>query len=259
MAAPEPPGYRFRMSVPPVQHVYLSPHLDDAVFSCGGAMAAQRARGERVRVITVCAVPPSEDTPAPPLLRDGLLAAGLNATEFVRSRREEDRRALSLLDVEYEWAEGLDAIYRLPHTYRTLGALAGPIAAEDPLIELAAALVRSIPPDALLYAPLGAGEHVDHCIVCEAVMHAGRRALFYEDFPYAARDPDAVSRRVRALGDSMNPIVIDVSATLERRIAATLCYASQVGEPGVMAMLVSSYACGIGDGVPHERVFARHD
>ena len=30
------------------QHIYLSPHLDDAVLSCGGTMAAQRAAWGRV-------------------------------------------------------------------------------------------------------------------------------------------------------------------------------------------------------------------
>jgi LmbE family N-acetylglucosaminyl deacetylase len=242
---------------PSLEHIYLSPHLDDAVFSCGGTMAAQRARGERVRVVTVCAGLPPQDAPPPLLLRDGLRAAGLTTTELVSLRREEDRRALSLLDVECEWAGGLDAIYRLPETYGTFAGLTGPIAARDPLVQVALEIASSVPSSSVLYAPLGAGEHVDHRIVCEAAMQVGRRVLFYEDFPYVARDPDAVSRRFRSLGVVMDSLLTDVSATLERRITATLCYVSQVGEAARMAELLRSHALRVGNGTPHERVFAK--
>ena len=39
-------------------HVYLSPHLDDAVLSCGGMIHRQAQAGERVVVVTVCAGDP---------------------------------------------------------------------------------------------------------------------------------------------------------------------------------------------------------
>ena len=38
--------------------VYVSPHLDDAVFSCGGLIARQTARGDEVVVVTVFAGDP---------------------------------------------------------------------------------------------------------------------------------------------------------------------------------------------------------
>ena len=38
-----------------LKHVYLSPHLDDAVLSCGGAIHRAGAAGEAVLVITVFA------------------------------------------------------------------------------------------------------------------------------------------------------------------------------------------------------------
>ena len=36
-------------------HLYLSPHFDDAILSCGGLIHAQRQAGERVGVLTLCA------------------------------------------------------------------------------------------------------------------------------------------------------------------------------------------------------------
>ncbi len=39
-------------------HVYLSPHLDDAALSCGGAIARHVAAGQRVLVVTICSAVP---------------------------------------------------------------------------------------------------------------------------------------------------------------------------------------------------------
>src|SRR3972149_1310758 len=38
--------------------VYLSPHLDDAVFSCGGLIARQSSGGDDVQVVTIFAGDP---------------------------------------------------------------------------------------------------------------------------------------------------------------------------------------------------------
>ncbi len=77
----------------------LSPHLDDAVFSCGvlscGDLIA--ASGEAV-VATVCAgVPPSAET-----LTEWDAVCGFgSARQAITARREEDRAALSTLEVCY--------------------------------------------------------------------------------------------------------------------------------------------------------------
>ena len=36
-------------------HLFVSPHFDDAVLSCGATMHRLRRLGERVMVLTVCA------------------------------------------------------------------------------------------------------------------------------------------------------------------------------------------------------------
>ena len=73
----------------------LSPHLDDAVFSCGDLIAAS---GEAV-VATVCAgMPPSRET-----LTEWNAVCGFgSARHAITARREEDRAALSALEVCYE-------------------------------------------------------------------------------------------------------------------------------------------------------------
>lgn len=42
-------------------YLYISPHLDDAVLSVGGLIAAQLAAGDRVVIATVCTADPAID------------------------------------------------------------------------------------------------------------------------------------------------------------------------------------------------------
>src|SRR6185295_15615325 len=44
-------------------HIYLSPHLDDAALSCGGAIARHANAGARVLVVTICTAAPPSDGP----------------------------------------------------------------------------------------------------------------------------------------------------------------------------------------------------
>jgi len=50
--------------------VFLSPHLDDAVLSCGGFIFELIQKGERVEICTICAgdPPPGELSPLAEML-----------------------------------------------------------------------------------------------------------------------------------------------------------------------------------------------
>src|SRR5262245_18872318 len=145
-------------------HIYLSPHLDDAALSCGGAIAAQRAAGQRVLVATLCTATPD------PAMRFSDLALefhriwGLDPAEVVAARLREERRALEILDADSYWAGMLDAIYRYPEAYNTRGSLFNAPAPDDPLFPMLRQFIgdlRQRQPGATFYAPLGVGSHVD--------------------------------------------------------------------------------------------------
>src|SRR5690348_1863487 len=75
-----PPGERARSGrASAARRVYLSPHLDDAVLSCGGTIAAQAAAGEEIVVLTL------------------FNAASGDARGRWAERAEEDRRAAARL------------------------------------------------------------------------------------------------------------------------------------------------------------------
>lgn len=183
-----------------MKHIYLSPHLDDAVLSCGGAIHRQTSAGEAVLVLTLFA----EDA-----------APGVDLSAFALEqhrhwgsvpqpmvlRRTEDIAALTLLSAEALHLDYHDAVYRASPggdwLYPDLRALFGEVHPADPLDPAAIAdrLAGMIPADEeqVLYAPLGVGRHADHQITHAAARQLLERGLlpgiqqvaFYEDYPYA--------------------------------------------------------------------------
>src|SRR5437773_7157487 len=99
-------------------HIYLSPHLDDAALSCGGAIARHANAGARVLVVTLCTAAP----PAGPF-SDFANAVhqswGLAPAEVIGARLREDDLALARLDADTYRAGLLDAIYRRPDAYNS--------------------------------------------------------------------------------------------------------------------------------------------
>lgn len=212
--------------------LYLSPHLDDAVLSCGGAIAAQRAAGEEVVVVTVCSGAPPAGV-APSKLAEELHALwGLDLRSVNRVRRGEDDVALNGLGAKSIQLDFLEAIYRLPSTYDSYDALFGEVAANDGLKKALAARLAPIldaHPDAAIYAPLSVGGHVDHRIVHEhARSLAERRTVcFYEEIPYVLRAGE-LERCLAGAGGKLWPKAIDISGVVAQKLRAITCYASQL-------------------------------
>jgi LmbE family N-acetylglucosaminyl deacetylase len=221
-------------------HVYLSPHLDDAVLSCGGAIHQQVMAGRCPLVITLFAGRP----PANAALSDfaqSLHARWRDSTDLLATRWAEDQAALAALGADYLRLNYPDCIYRgREHAgewyYASEEAIFGPVhPAEQGLpAELAATLSEFIPPgdDVMLYAPLTIGNHVDHQLAFATALilkARGWQVRFYEDYPYAAAD-GAVAAALAARGAShwqSTTVPLD-KEDLEAKIQAVACYESQV-------------------------------
>ena len=242
-------------------HVYLSPHLDDAVLSSGGSIWEQVQAGESIKVVTIFAGPPDPDVPLSPFAQS-LHARWRMSVDAVKTRQEEDREALARLGARPCHWSYRDAIYRRTpdggYAYTSEDALWGsvhPSEAElvhelgDRIGELA------LVPRGTLYVPLAVGAHIDHRIVRWAAEGGGRALLYYEDFPYA-EDPERVDA---ALGEGRwRPAVVPLSdEALEAKIAAVACYRSQMssfwGSREEMAASVRAFAERIGGAGAAER------
>ena len=240
-----------------MRHIYLSPHLDDGVLSCGGAIHRHVAAGEEVLVITLFAGdPPDRDCLSP--FAQGQPAHQTGAPRPAVLRRAEDLAALALLGAEVRHLAFQDAIYRrLPDgawPYADLAGLLGQVHPADPATPeaLAAEVEACLPGDepVILYAPLAVGCHVDHQLAHRAawlLLERGYDVAFYEDYPYAEK-PGALDAALAAAGGGGGAVeVISLtSADLRAKVAALAYYHSQMavlfGEAVAMPGRIWSFA-----------------
>ena len=111
-----------------MRHVYLAPHLDDAVLSCGGAIHNHTAAGNEVQVVTVFAGEAGQDSALSGFAREQHTQWGC-LSQPMRRRRAEDVEALAVLGAEARYLDYRDAMYRTgpdgQWLYRDLDAFFG--------------------------------------------------------------------------------------------------------------------------------------
>lgn len=228
MSRRPPPGY-------PGPSVFVSPHFDDVVLSCGGTVASLIARGVRPTVVTVFGGETTDDTLSP-FARWKHSRWGIDSIDDVLdTRRDEEARAATVLGYRALAFGFPDAIYRGERYSADRELYAVPKIQETGLQRLIADEVLSLPEwtdQTMVYVPLAAGDHVDHQIVHEAgqlLAQAGVTVYAYEDCPYAIHTPAGVTRRIAALGERIGPsVAAPVGAALEQRVAAIAQYTTQV-------------------------------
>jgi len=178
------------MTSPRYKAVFVSPHLDDAVFSCGGEIARLVQEGP-VLVLNLFTRYPSEVK---------LHAIVLGAERY----REEEAAARFLGFASHNFGE-LDAPFRYPD-YRSPGNLFRPPVREDlevylpELRERVFAYLAGIDYEHL-YVPLAIGWHVDHMLtyLLFEPWIGQDKLIHYEDAPYCLV-PHATRCRLDELG-----------------------------------------------------------
>ncbi len=185
--------------------IYISPHLDDAVYSCGGRIAQQRKRGVRVLVVTLFG-----DGETQPVSK---LADKFSDYE---SRRSEDRAATSRIDADCLWFNYPDFVFRRPSLGDAMRIAfpfmkLPPTALQSDILRDVLALCEArLAPGGRVIFPFSVGFHPDHRIVFDvgrAVHATGRFEVeFYEDIPYVLA-PVMLALRLRYLGvDTKTPL-----------------------------------------------------
>lgn len=177
--------------------VYLSPHLDDAIYSCGGLIARQIHEGHSITVLTVFAgdPPPGPLTPFAGELHErwqgGEAAMNLRRQEDLEACARLGAAALHMGLPEAIYRKGADGEWLYPTEEAIFGQLDQ---ADEALIgQLAEAIDEVSPAGAQVYAPVGFGGHVDHRLTRNAAERLERPLWLYHDFPYAARGFDPPS------------------------------------------------------------------
>jgi len=179
---------------PHYRAVFISPHLDDAVFSCGGLITQLLTAGP-VLVINV--------------FTRYLADLKIHGAVMGAQRNQEERGAAAFLGYESRSLDELDAPFRRD-AYRKLGNLFRPPCELDMawLPTLRARLLGLL--DGIdfdqLYVPLGIGWHVDHVLTHLAFDTWAERSklLYYEDAPYCCI-PHATRYRLNDLAHAPVP------------------------------------------------------
>lgn len=215
--------------------IYISPHLDDVPLSCSGAICCQQAQGLNVLIVTVFAGEPQP--PYSPFAQSVHRSWHAPEERPYRIRKEEERKAMALLGVDYAWLDWLEILHRDPELSGMQDFFWEPgtsiISSHDAALFTTlcawftdAALAY---PGAQVVAPLGLGMHRDHLFVFQAALKTlgSDRVLFFEDFPYATLYAhDELIEHIKPY--DMSCIEVDISEVLERRIAASEAYQSQI-------------------------------
>ncbi|WP_426061227.1 PIG-L deacetylase family protein [Hymenobacter sp. B1770] len=210
--------------------LFISPHLDDVAFSCGGTFATLAQAGWQCILLTVF----TRSVPNP----TGFALAcqtdkGFGPeVDYLALRRQEDTRAGHHLGAaKARWLDLPEAPHRGYHSPAALFTDLLPTdAVSQALVPLLAAELSATAPK-LVFAPQGLGLHVDHRQVMQAlcaVVPPSLPVLWYRDTPYIIRQPDAqpAPELPAGLAEVAFPLT---AAALAAKVAASQAYASQTG------------------------------
>ncbi len=214
--------------------IYLSPHLDDAVFSAGGLIYEQVQAGLPVEIWTfMCGYPP--DSEVSPLAQSIHARWGFSSVkETVRMRREEDERATAILGARPRHFDLLDCIYRRGANGRGAWLYTDifvPPHPEDAQIpsEIAQTVSAHLKPDDVLVCQLAVGSHPDHVLVRQGAERLGRHLFYDIDVPYILSHPGEWEAKSAGMRESVYPIT---ETGLKRWQEAALTYKSQLADLG---------------------------
>lgn len=229
-----------------VRVLVLSPHRDDAAFSCGLLLSKFATISVPVEILNVCTI-----SVYAPYTR---LARGADPQEEITQQRAREDIAftehLQLYSARKPlWAKLSDLGWKdapLRHAIPAEEVFAGGAVPADETARLAGNY-RSLAPASVVLVPMALGGHLDHRLVRDAAIDAWSEdeLVFYEDLPYACR-MSSVERKEQtrrllpwACETARTPPAISGD---KRRMA--LCYGSQIA-PNV-ADEMEDYCAGLG-------------
>jgi LmbE family N-acetylglucosaminyl deacetylase len=179
--------------------IYISPHFDDAVLSCGGLIWEQTHSGIPVEIWTVMAGDPP---PGPVSELINRVHSEWNTgtpQETVTQRRIEDQNAARSVGATVRHLKIIDALYRrtntgsLLYTQDVLDPV--PVNPRDVGIidEVTQQIAANLNQHDTLVCPLAIGGHVDHIITRKAVEALNRPVWYYADVPYLLKHGDVLA------------------------------------------------------------------
>ncbi len=244
--------------------IFLAPHPDDAVLSCGGWIYQLAQADERPIVITIFGGDAPAGGPRSDFARSLQTRWQMGDDAPVR-RRDEDRAACDRLGCFLIHLPFADAVYRVDEHGRSLYESEASIFGanrETSLVDLVAEALRQRVERVFnprLVVPLTAGKHIDHVITRLAAERLNEDLLYYEDYPYAEQP----ERMTHVWGtDQWASETIELSeADLNAKIEAFLLHRSQIStfyrDDDEVRQRMRAYARQVGEGRITERYWRK--
>lgn len=209
--------------------IYLSPHLDDAVFSAGGLIYDQVQAGIPVEIWTfMCGFPPGPEESVSPYAQAIHSQWGFSsAEETAHKRRAEDQKAAAILGARTLYFDFLDCIYRRDANGEWLyWDVFLPPHAEDAEMpfQISQAISARLEPEDIVVCPLAVGSHVDHILVRQGAELLGYPVRYYIDVPYIFYHPQDFALKSAGMEESVHSIT---ETGLDHWKEAALAYGSQ--------------------------------
>ncbi|MBE9224078.1 PIG-L family deacetylase [Phormidium sp. LEGE 05292] len=210
-------------------HLFLSPHFDDVVGSCGGFISRLSENGEKVHILTIF----GGDALLPLSELANELHSIWGSKTIVTTRRNEDILACKKLGAISNFLPFPDSIYRQnslgEHLYLTIQDFRTLQKQEDdhlPLDILCSIKANHNISSAIIYCPMANGNHVDHILTQKVgllLKNEGYNVILYQDFYYEHDDNKIFNRFL------LKRININLSdKELTSKINAFKCYKSQI-------------------------------
>jgi LmbE family N-acetylglucosaminyl deacetylase len=244
--------------------IFLSPHPDDAVLSCGGWIHQLAQNGARPIVFTIFGDDRPEGAPLSDFARS-LHERWQLGDDAPARRRDEDRAACDRLGCYLIHLPFADAVYRADENgralYTTEEAIFGEIreaSIVDRVTEALRSRVRQVS-QARLVVPLTAGKHVDHVITRLAAEQLAVESIYYEDYPYAEQPErmthvwESVEWQAETLGLSEDALQAKIEAFLRHRSQISTFYQ----DDEEVAQRIRAYAEQVGQGRAAERYWRK--
>lgn len=174
--------------------ICLSPHMDDAVFSCLDHLLLWKGNNQ----ITIVSIFTRFDTPfLTPAAAMYMQYSGCNNIEELNKRRlEEDTRAMKMANIAYRRLNFIDAAFRqnnqIPLYPKYKNIFSGKInEADKQTVKKIKHELASFCKADLVLVPQGIGSHIDHLItrmVAQQVFPK-EKIMYYFDYPYTLFHP----------------------------------------------------------------------
>ena len=220
-----------------VDHLFLSPHFDDGVFSCGGTIRQLVSSGCAVTVMTLMGGAYDGPGLRSPIL-DDLHRRWQAGPDPLRTRQAEDKLALRNLKARSLHLPLTDCVYRAVEgapLYPTEESLWGVVHRADFAPRFLDAL--PLPPrdaDLTLWLPLAVGQHVDHLVTrdwglrLQAERPPRWTLRWYAEYPYNTKD-GATEKALSAMDLPLVRRAVELSeADMNAKLAAMARYHSQI-------------------------------